>query len=239
MHIFSFHSPKQILGWILKWGALSRWSFRPIFAWSSIETTIISRTHHTLFGSGHLKVENVKSNFGEEKLSIRGLICSEAPSSAQSYKWRDKWFLPLQGLWHDYDKASHDAFYIPGYNFGCYSTSRFDKHTDYHKRYRQGNACDCFYMTQTLSVRAICRDINPTCPVNFVAQKFSNQNSIFHLAGDFPRWEKSLAMAKSHQVGSWILLVIISEADWLISRLTTVNRTGKDQNVIFDGFHTG
>ena len=84
MQIFSFHSPKQILGWILKWDALSRWSFRPILAWGSLETTITRKTHPTLFGSDYLKEENVKSNFGEEKLSIQGLICSEAPSSAQS-----------------------------------------------------------------------------------------------------------------------------------------------------------
>ena len=136
-------------------------------------------------------------------------ICSKAPSSAQSYKWRDKWFLPLQGLCHVYGKASHDAFYNPGYNFGCYSTNHFDKYyIDYHKRYSQGNACDLdFWTAQTLSVKAIppvCRDINPMCPVNF-----ETQNSIFRLTGsDFPRWEKSLAMAKSHQLKSWILLVM-------------------------------
>ena len=32
----------------IKWDASSRWSFRPISPWSSIETTIIRKTHPTL-----------------------------------------------------------------------------------------------------------------------------------------------------------------------------------------------
>ena len=33
---------------IIKWGASSRWSFGPISAWGSIETTITRKTHPTL-----------------------------------------------------------------------------------------------------------------------------------------------------------------------------------------------
>ena len=34
---------------IIKWGASSRWSFRPNSAWGSIETTNLAKTHPTLF----------------------------------------------------------------------------------------------------------------------------------------------------------------------------------------------
>ena len=34
---------------ILKWGASSRWPFRPNSAWGRIETTTITKTHPTLF----------------------------------------------------------------------------------------------------------------------------------------------------------------------------------------------
>ena len=37
----------------MKWGASSRWSFRPIFAWGSIETATIAMTHPTLESVKH------------------------------------------------------------------------------------------------------------------------------------------------------------------------------------------
>ena len=113
---------------------------------------------------------------------------------------RDNWFLPLCGFCRDFGKTNHDAFYNPGYNFGWSSNkNRFGKqYNDYHNCYIPDNACGHFYMGRKPAEKALCHDINPMCPVNWV--DFETRNSIFHLAVDFPQWEKSLAMAKSHRL---------------------------------------
>ena len=43
--------PKQSV----KWGASSRWSFRPNSAWSSTETTTIGKTHPTFYSSSAIQ----------------------------------------------------------------------------------------------------------------------------------------------------------------------------------------
>ena len=44
----SFRSVVGYCRQLVKWGASSRWSFGPNFAWESIETTAIVKTHSTL-----------------------------------------------------------------------------------------------------------------------------------------------------------------------------------------------
>ena len=46
----------------VKWSAYSRWSFRPNFAWGSIRTMIIRKTHPTLIKVYH-KISGLKYDF--------------------------------------------------------------------------------------------------------------------------------------------------------------------------------
>ena len=57
---------------MVKWSASIRWSFGPIFAWGSIETTTIGKTHSTL----NLTVEPyvMIRNATNESNSIRSLF---------------------------------------------------------------------------------------------------------------------------------------------------------------------